>query len=68
VDSGYRGEVGGLVDNMDIHKTANMQAPVIKQRTRIAQGVIKPVVKAHLLKGTSFQIQKEEKAGLNLQE
>lgn len=47
VDSGYRGEVGVLVDNTEIPKTTNMQAHVIEKGTRIAQGVIAPVVTAH---------------------
>ncbi|WP_242305781.1 dUTP diphosphatase [Bacillus cereus group sp. BfR-BA-01451] len=47
VDSGYRGEVGVLVDNTEIPKAANMQAHVIEKGTRIAQGVIAPVVTAH---------------------
>ncbi|MFE8096015.1 dUTP diphosphatase [Bacillus toyonensis] len=47
VDSGYRGEVGVLVDNTEIPKAANMQAHVIEKGTRIAQGVIAPVITAH---------------------
>ncbi|MGH0511120.1 dUTP diphosphatase [Bacillus paranthracis] len=47
VDSGYRGEVGVLVDNPEIPKAANMQAHVIEKGTRIAQGVIAPVITAH---------------------
>ncbi|HHK5554686.1 dUTP diphosphatase [Bacillus anthracis] len=47
VDSGYRGEVGVLVDNTEVPKAANMQAQVIERGTRIAQGVIAPVVTAH---------------------
>ncbi|MDA1582013.1 dUTP diphosphatase [Bacillus cereus group sp. TH228LC] len=47
VDSGYRGEVGVLVDNTEIPKTTNMQAHVIEKGTRIAQGVIAPVITAH---------------------
>ncbi|GAB6454759.1 dUTP diphosphatase [Bacillus cereus] len=49
VDSGYRGEVGVLVDNTEIPKVANMQAHVIEKGTRIAQGVIAPVVTAHFV-------------------
>ncbi|MGD2278282.1 dUTP diphosphatase [Bacillus wiedmannii] len=49
VDSGYRGEVGVLVDNTEIPKSANMQAHVIERGTRIAQGVIAPVVTAHFV-------------------
>lgn len=47
VDSGYRGEVGVLVDNTEIPKATNMQAHVIEKGTRIAQGVIVPVITAH---------------------
>lgn len=47
VDSGYRGEVGVLVDNIESPKVANIQAHVIERGTRIAQGVIAPVVTAH---------------------
>ncbi|MDA1802655.1 dUTP diphosphatase [Bacillus cereus group sp. BY6-1LC] len=47
VDSGYRGEVGVLVDNTEIPEAANMQAHVIEKGTRIAQGVIAPVITAH---------------------
>lgn len=47
VDSGYRGEVGVLVDNTEIPKVANMKAHVIERGTRIAQGVIAPVITAH---------------------
>lgn len=47
VDSGFRGEVGVLVDNTEIPKTTNMQAHVIEKGTRIAQGVIAPVITAH---------------------
>lgn len=49
VDSGYRGEVGVLVDNTEIPKVANMQAHVIEKGTRIAQGVIAPVITAHFV-------------------
>ncbi|WP_255290156.1 dUTP diphosphatase [Bacillus cereus] len=49
LDSGYRGEVGVLVDNIEIPKAANMQAHVIEKGTRIAQGVIAPVETAHLV-------------------
>ncbi|PEM15220.1 dUTP diphosphatase [Bacillus toyonensis] len=49
VDSGYRGEVGVLVDNIEIPKVANMKAHVIEKGTRIAQGVIAPVETAHFV-------------------
>ncbi|MES9698639.1 MULTISPECIES: dUTP diphosphatase [Bacillus] len=47
VDSGYRGEVGVLVDNTERPISLNMKAHVIERGTRIAQGVIAPVVTAH---------------------
>ncbi|MCW1941702.1 dUTP diphosphatase [Bacillus anthracis] len=47
VDSGFRGEVGVIVDNTEIPKVANMKAHVIERGTRIAQGVIAPVITAH---------------------
>ncbi|WP_144616234.1 dUTP diphosphatase [Bacillus cereus] len=47
VDSGYRGEVGVLVDNTERPLSLSMQAHVIEKGTRIAQGVIAPVVTAH---------------------
>lgn len=49
VDSGYRGEIGVLVDNTEILIGANMQAHVIERGTRIAQGVIAPVETAHFV-------------------
>ncbi|PHF89972.1 dUTP diphosphatase [Bacillus wiedmannii] len=49
VDSGYRGEVGVLVDNTEIPKAVNMQAHVIEKGTRIAQGVIAPVITANFI-------------------
>lgn len=49
VDSGYRGEVGVLVDNTEVPKAANMQAHVIERGTRIAQGVIASVETAHFV-------------------
>ncbi|MFE9082200.1 dUTP diphosphatase [Bacillus mobilis] len=56
VDSGYRGEVGVLVDHImskdlgvkfDKGKQQFVSASVIEKGTRIAQGVIAPVVTAH---------------------
>ncbi|MEK4620664.1 dUTP diphosphatase [Bacillus sp. FSL K6-0273] len=56
VDSGYRGEVGVLVDHImskdlgvrfDKEKQKFVSASVIEKGTRIAQGVIAPVVTAH---------------------
>ncbi|MGH1110711.1 dUTP diphosphatase [Bacillus paranthracis] len=49
VDSGYRGEVGVLVDNTERPISLNVQAHVIEKGTRIAQGVIAPVVTAHFV-------------------
>ncbi|PEA75125.1 dUTP diphosphatase [Bacillus wiedmannii] len=47
VDSGYRGEVGVLVDNTERPVSVNMKAHIIERGTRIAQGVIAPVLTAH---------------------
>lgn len=47
VDSGYRGEVGVLVDNPERPISLNMQAHVIEKGTCIVQGVIAPVITAH---------------------
>lgn len=49
VDSGYRGEIGVLVDNTERQISLNMKAHVIEKGTRIAQGVIAPVVTAHFV-------------------
>lgn len=49
VDSGFRGEVGVLVDNIEAPKEASMQAHVIERGARIAQGVIAPVETAHFV-------------------
>lgn len=49
VDSGYRGEVGVLVDNIESVKGKLMSSQLIEKGTRIAQGVIAPVVKAHFV-------------------
>lgn len=49
VDSGYRGEVGVLVDNTERPISLNMKAHVIEKGTRIAQGVIAPVQTAHFV-------------------
>ncbi|RWQ69831.1 dUTP diphosphatase [Bacillus cereus] len=49
VDSGYRGEVGVLVDNNERPISLNMKAHVIEKGTRIAQGVIAPVITAHFV-------------------
>lgn len=49
VDSGYRGEVGVLVDNIESVKGKLMSSQLIEKGTRIAQGVIAPVVTAHFV-------------------
>lgn len=49
VDSGFRGEIGVLVDNIEVPKEASMQAHVIERGTRIAQGVIAPVETANFV-------------------
>ncbi|MBJ8031380.1 deoxyuridine 5'-triphosphate nucleotidohydrolase [Bacillus cereus group sp. N21] len=49
VDSGFRGEVGVIVDNDERVLGVNMQAHVIERGTRIAQGVIAPVETAHFV-------------------
>ncbi|MEG7342518.1 dUTP diphosphatase [Bacillus cereus] len=58
VDSGYRGEVGVIVDHImskdlgvrfDKEKQEFVSASVIEKGTRIAQGVIAPVVTAHFV-------------------
>ncbi|PEL63255.1 dUTP diphosphatase [Bacillus wiedmannii] len=49
VYSGYRGEVGVLVDNNERPISLNMKAHVIEKGTRIAQGVIAPVLTAHFV-------------------
>lgn len=48
VDSGFRGEVGVIVDNTSKPSVFRSEAAdVIERGTRIAQGVIVPVVTAH---------------------
>ncbi|MGH0990674.1 dUTP diphosphatase [Bacillus cereus] len=48
VDSGFRGEVGVVVDNTSKPSVFRSEAAdVIEKGTRIAQGVIVPVVTAH---------------------
>ena len=47
VDSDYRGEVGVLADHTERPISLNMQANVIERGTRIAQGVIVPVITAN---------------------
>ncbi|PEL97678.1 dUTP diphosphatase [Bacillus wiedmannii] len=49
VDSGFRGEVGVIVDNTERNLGVNMKARIIERGTRIAQGVIAPVETAHFV-------------------
>ncbi|KAA0764412.1 hypothetical protein DN410_11625 [Bacillus sp. SH5-2] len=49
VDSGFRGEIVVLVDNIEVPKEASMQAQVIERGTSLAQGVIAPVETAHFV-------------------
>lgn len=49
VDSGFRGEVGVIVDNTERNLGTNMKAHIIERGTRIAQGVIAPVITAHFV-------------------
>lgn len=49
VDSGYRGEVGVLVDNIELVKGKLMSSQLIEKGTWIAQGVIAPVETAHFV-------------------
>ncbi|MFD6511196.1 dUTP diphosphatase [Bacillus sp. NPDC060175] len=63
VDSGYRGEVGVLVDNTEVPKADNMQAHVIERGTRVAQGVIAPVETAHFVEADEFSESERGKFG-----
>lgn len=56
VDSGYRGEVGVIVDNIGGHKE------IIPKGYRIAQGVICPVAKVTLIE-SDFLSETERDAG-----
>lgn len=49
VDSGFRGEVGVIVDNTERNLGTNMKAHIIERGTRIAQGVIALVETAHFV-------------------
>ncbi|MDZ4452857.1 dUTP diphosphatase [Bacillus cereus] len=49
VDSGFRGEVGVIVDNTERNLGTNMKAHIIERGTRIAQGIIAPVITAHFV-------------------
>ncbi|KAB2500808.1 dUTP diphosphatase [Bacillus cereus] len=63
VDSGYRGEVGVLVDNNERPISLNMKAHVIEKGTRIAQGVIAPVVTAHFVEVDELSDSERGKGG-----
>ncbi|MGG5737760.1 dUTP diphosphatase [Bacillus cereus group sp. IBL03679] len=63
VDSGYRGEVGVLVDNTEIPVSVNMKAHVIERGTRIAQGVIAPVETAHFVEVDELSDSERGKGG-----
>jgi len=63
VDSGYRGEVGVLVDNNERPISLNMKAHVIEKGTRIAQGVIVPVVTAHFVEVNELSDSERGKGG-----
>ncbi|PGZ66477.1 dUTP diphosphatase [Bacillus cereus] len=63
VDSGYRGEVGVLVDNNERPISLNMKAHVIEKGTRIAQGVIAPVVTAHFVEVDELSESERGKGG-----
>ncbi|MGI8216727.1 dUTP diphosphatase [Bacillus cereus] len=63
VDSGYRGEVGVLVDNNERPISLNMKAHVIEKGTRIAQGVIVPVVTAHFVEVDELSDSERGKGG-----
>ncbi|HDR8183516.1 TPA: hypothetical protein QC116_002917 [Bacillus thuringiensis] len=63
VDSGYRGEGGVLVDNPERPISLNMQAHVIEEGTRIAEGFIAPVVTAHLVEVDELSDSERGKGG-----
>ena len=67
VDSGYRGEVGVLVDNTERPISLNMQAHVIEKGTRIAQGVIAPVVTDHFVEVEELSVSERGVGALDLQ-
>lgn len=65
VDSGYRGEVGVLVDHImskdlgvkfDKEKQEFVSASVIEKGTRIAQGVIAPVITANFVEADELSV------------
>ncbi|EEK53127.1 Deoxyuridine 5'-triphosphate nucleotidohydrolase, DUTP [Bacillus cereus BGSC 6E1] len=63
VDSGFRGEVGVIVDNTERNLGVNMKAHVIERGTRIAQGVIAPVVTAHFVETDELSESQRGSAG-----
>ncbi|TXR92033.1 dUTP diphosphatase [Bacillus sp. SH7-1] len=63
IDSGFRGEIGVLVDNIEVPKEASMQAHVIERGTRIAQGVIAPVETAHFVEVDELSVSERGKGG-----
>ncbi|MGU3372800.1 dUTP diphosphatase [Bacillus mycoides] len=63
VDSGYRGEVGVLVDNNERALGVNMKAHVIERGTRIAQGVIAPVEIAHFVEVDDLSVSERGNRG-----
>lgn len=63
VDSGFRGEVGVIVDNNEKALGVNMKAHIIERGTRIAQGVIAPVVTANFVKVDELSDSERGKGG-----
>ncbi|HDR4368857.1 TPA: dUTP diphosphatase [Bacillus cereus] len=63
VDSGFRGEVGVIVDNTERNLGVNMKAHIIERGTRIAQGVIAPVVTAHFVEADELSESQRGSAG-----
>ncbi|WP_410988794.1 dUTP diphosphatase [Bacillus cereus] len=62
VDSGFRGEVGVIVDNTERNLGTNMNAHIIERGTRIAQGIIAPVITAHFVEADELS---DSERGLN---
>lgn len=63
VDSGFRGEVGVIVDNNEKALGVNLKAHVIERGTRIAQGVIAPVITAHFVEADELSDSERGKGG-----
>lgn len=63
VDSGFRGEVGVIVDNTERNFGTNMKAHIIERGTRIAQGVIAPVITAHFVEADELSSSERGKGG-----